>query len=433
MRTSPRVPPLLLAIAAWLAAAVAFPASARAGDETLCAQAIGRAEAAEGIPRGLLGAVALSESGRREARGAPFTPWPWTVNNAGDGRYFGSKAEALAWVGELRAQGRRNIDVGCMQVNLMHHPDAFAGVEAALDPRSNVAYGARFLAGLREATGSWARAVERYHTAEPVRGQAYRDRVYAHWDGLRLGRTAGMRQPSRAGALLAAWTDDDGPTRPRVLPTVFGNTRAVATAGGAGQGRPGRIATAAAPARRASAKTLAPTDTVRAAGRAGPVAVAGAAEVTRPAVPARFFPVVFGPRPVVAAASAPPRAGSRPGRPAPAVLGSTRSAPGFFSLQRTHPSTVARGPAPVRRPVPPREPGGKGAAAARAGGPELGLGPALGRIAFLTGGPVAATAGPPTGSGSRAAGDGAGPRPSPPPSAGQPAAGSPRTGRKGPA
>ena len=83
---------------------------------------------------------------------------------------FASKAEAIAHVERLKAAGERNIDVGCMQINLMHHPDAFASLDEAFEPTRNVAYGARFLGALEQETSSWERAVERYHTADPGRG-----------------------------------------------------------------------------------------------------------------------------------------------------------------------------------------------------------------------------------------------------------------------
>ena len=68
---------------------------------------------------------------------------------------------------ELRRDCHRNIDVGCVQVNLMHHPAAFADLGQAFDPSANVAYGAWLLATLRDATGSWERAVALYHSARP--------------------------------------------------------------------------------------------------------------------------------------------------------------------------------------------------------------------------------------------------------------------------
>ena len=129
----------------------------RAADSELCARAIERSEAAGALPAGLLTAVAASESGRYDRSRRGVAPWPWTVNNAGDGRYFPSKAEAIAHVERLKAAGERNIDVGCMQINLMHHPDAFSSLDDAFEPTRNVAYGARFprrAASRRPAPGS---------------------------------------------------------------------------------------------------------------------------------------------------------------------------------------------------------------------------------------------------------------------------------------
>ena len=173
----------ILVLLALLSGSPAAMASVGAGDADLCAEAIARNEAAGSLPAGLLTAVAVNESGRydRERRGV--APWPWTVNNAGDGRYFASKAEAIAHVRRLQAAGERNIDVGCMQINLMHHPGAFASLDEAFEPGRNVAYGARFLGDLRLETQSWERAVERYHTADPERGRAYREKVYERWAG----------------------------------------------------------------------------------------------------------------------------------------------------------------------------------------------------------------------------------------------------------
>jgi hypothetical protein len=160
-------------------------APAGAGDAALCATAIRAAEARSPVPAGLLAAVALSESGRYDPALRRAVPWPWTVNSQGEGRYFATRAEALAHVERLRREGRRNIDVGCMQVNLLHHPDAFATLDEAFDPTTNVAYGADFLTRLRQDSPSWARAVERYHTADAERGRAYRERVYDRWQDVR--------------------------------------------------------------------------------------------------------------------------------------------------------------------------------------------------------------------------------------------------------
>ncbi len=180
------------------------PAAGQTTDGDLCAAAIRAVERTSPLPQGLLGAVSFAEAGRRDPDRPRAVAWPWTVNNAGDGRYFATKREAIAHVEALRGQGKRNIDVGCMQINLMHHPDAFASLEAAFEPSTNVAYGAGFLEQLKQETGSWGRAIERYHTADPARGQAYRTRVFDRWQDVRLADATGAG--AKPASLLAAGT-----------------------------------------------------------------------------------------------------------------------------------------------------------------------------------------------------------------------------------
>ena len=148
---------------------------------TLCAQAIGRAEPAQGLPAHLLQAISKVESGRWSDRESAVFAWPWTVMAEGRGRYLPSKAAAIAEVEGLRARGVSNIDVGCMQINLRHHPDAFESLDEAFEPARNVAYAAALLLRLRADTRSWTRAIGRYHSATPVYGNRYRRKVQTAW------------------------------------------------------------------------------------------------------------------------------------------------------------------------------------------------------------------------------------------------------------
>ncbi|MFN9336226.1 MAG: lytic transglycosylase domain-containing protein [Alphaproteobacteria bacterium] len=148
----------------------------------LCATAIAAAERDAGMPAGLLGAIAKVETGRRAPDGS-VQPWPWSYNAAGDGRYAASNAEALQEVRALQARGVRSIDIGCMQVNLLHHPGAFPDLEAGFDPATNVAYAVRFLRELHTRTGDWHQAVALYHSATPERGLIYQQRVMAALSG----------------------------------------------------------------------------------------------------------------------------------------------------------------------------------------------------------------------------------------------------------
>ena len=156
---------------------------AAASDEAgACLGHISGTEKSEAIPQGLMKAIGFTESGRTTADGRRV-PWPWTVNAQGQGHYFETKKDAIAFVQELQAAGVRVIDVGCMQVNLYYHPNAFASLDAAFDPATNVAYAATFLNELKAETGDWGVATQYYHSRTPYLGQAYAGRVTLNASG----------------------------------------------------------------------------------------------------------------------------------------------------------------------------------------------------------------------------------------------------------
>ncbi len=146
-----------------------------------CARAITTAQRVRALPSGLLDAVAVVESGRRDARTGAVTPWPWTINVEGQGFFFASKAAAVTAVHELQAAGLHSIDVGCLQINLMYHPTAFTSLEQAFDPMANARYAASFLTVLYERSQDWSKAVADYHSQTPTIGASYKTKVLAHW------------------------------------------------------------------------------------------------------------------------------------------------------------------------------------------------------------------------------------------------------------
>ncbi|MGG5820591.1 lytic transglycosylase domain-containing protein [Falsiroseomonas sp. HW251] len=155
---------------------LAGPAQAQpANPWNACEQAIA-AESQVGLPPGLLLAIARVESGRARPGGG-VAPWPFAINAAGESRFAESREAAIAAVEGFRARGVTSVDVGCMQVNLLHHPGAFDSLDAAFDPARNVAYAARFLRDLQRRTGNWAEAIAQYHSGEPGRGLSYHARV----------------------------------------------------------------------------------------------------------------------------------------------------------------------------------------------------------------------------------------------------------------
>lgn len=151
----------------------------------LCEHATLHHETANGLPRALLTAVSLAESGRYDARTRQARAWPWTINAEGRGYYFKSKEEAVRATQRMLDSGMRSIDIGCMQVNLRYHPDAFASLEDGFDPMTNVAYGADFLKRLHAQTQSWPKAVAHYHSQTTARGGRYFARVIRIWENER--------------------------------------------------------------------------------------------------------------------------------------------------------------------------------------------------------------------------------------------------------
>ena len=157
--------------------------SAQAFDNawSLCRLETTRTERRMAIPRHLLTAISLAESGRRDDANGVNVAWPWTVTSGGQGRFFDSKAEALAEVEILMTQGVRNIDVGCMQVNLFYHADAFETLDEAFDPRANTTYAATYLKSMHAATGDWTDAAGYYHSTTPQRNGPYKEKVLTFW------------------------------------------------------------------------------------------------------------------------------------------------------------------------------------------------------------------------------------------------------------
>lgn len=144
-----------------------------------CQQAVLAAELSHAIPQGLLSAIAQVESGRRDPVTGQFAPWPWTVNADGDGEFFDSPAQAIQFV---RTSPAHDIDVGCMQISLLHHPNAFSSLQQAFDPMANAAYAADYLRQLYAQTSDWAAAAALYHSATPALAAEYRGKVMAAWN-----------------------------------------------------------------------------------------------------------------------------------------------------------------------------------------------------------------------------------------------------------
>lgn len=171
-------------VAFWLltgsVGAAPFPLNSAEYEET-CGIAVEKAEKVNRLPTRLLKAISLTETGRWHAKRQEIIAWPWTVYAEGRGRYLPNKAAAIEEVKTLKAKGVKNIDVGCMQVNLHFHPKAFESLEAAFDPSRNTKYAAELLASLRQRDRSWTKAIAYYHSKTKKFYIPYRQKVMKIW------------------------------------------------------------------------------------------------------------------------------------------------------------------------------------------------------------------------------------------------------------
>ncbi|WP_298224294.1 transglycosylase SLT domain-containing protein [Acidocella sp.] len=179
----------------------ASPALANIPSSASCAVAGRAAELADSLPANLLLSIGIVESGRANPFTGHSAPWPWTVNVDGNGKFFANKLDAEAFVRLAQASGARDIDVGCFQISLEHHPGAFASLSDAFDPATNAAYAALYLTHLKAQTGSWNTAIADYHSFLPDLGLPYQRQVLAAWK--RLGNVPPNLTTETAHAAVA--------------------------------------------------------------------------------------------------------------------------------------------------------------------------------------------------------------------------------------
>ena len=162
----------------------------------ICRNAAIKAADRNGVPRDVLIAITLVETGTR--RGGSYGAWPWTVNVAGEGFWFDSRAAALLKAQKALARGQPSFDVGCFQLNYRWHGEHFSSIDQMFEPGPSGDYAARFLKSLHAETGDWIKAAGFYHSRTPVHAKRYRNLVARAVRG--LGGTAPGGQTLTAAA-----------------------------------------------------------------------------------------------------------------------------------------------------------------------------------------------------------------------------------------
>lgn len=146
------------------------------------------------VPPEVLYAVALTESGQSARSGGEWRPWPWTLNVAGEGRYFASREQAWQVLEQALSESGASVDIGLMQVNWFYHRRALVSTWQALDPYHNLRVAAAILRDCHDIHDDWLRSAGCYHSPNHlVRAESYAQRVQRHLDRLRAG--PGRTQP----------------------------------------------------------------------------------------------------------------------------------------------------------------------------------------------------------------------------------------------
>lgn len=154
-------------------------------DRTICNELARQIEFDNGLPHNILKSIALVEAGRRDSDGL-LKPWPWALNHAGKSLFFDTKSDALLYLNNHISAKFKNIDVGCMQINVRWHKENFSSFDAMIDPQSNIQYAAKFLSNLKEVHGNWEDAIKHYHSSTPKLNVKYFAKVEKAW--LNIGR-----------------------------------------------------------------------------------------------------------------------------------------------------------------------------------------------------------------------------------------------------
>ncbi|MEM7056334.1 MAG: lytic transglycosylase domain-containing protein [Pseudomonadota bacterium] len=198
----------LLCLAFSLFMVVPAAAATDKANMALCRNAAIQAADRYGVPRAVMIAITLVET--RTKRSGVSGAWPWTVNVAGKGFWFDSRAAALIHAQRTLAKGKKSFDVGCFQLNYKWHGKHFNSIDHMFEPGPSGAYAARFVKDLHRETGDWIKASGLYHSRTPKHSKRYRKlvaRTIARMDGK-------VPQPTQ---VAAADQQADPVTRQRVF------------------------------------------------------------------------------------------------------------------------------------------------------------------------------------------------------------------------
>jgi hypothetical protein len=152
-----------------------------ANERFICDKIARQVEVERELPQNILTSISLVEAGRRYDDGK-VSAWPWSLNHAGKSLFFDTKLKAEEYLKGNINNTFKNIDVGCMQINVRWHREHFDSFEVMLDPKQNIEYAATFLTDLKQVHGSWKDAIKHYHSSTAKLNVKYYAKVQKVWN-----------------------------------------------------------------------------------------------------------------------------------------------------------------------------------------------------------------------------------------------------------
>lgn len=137
-----------------------------------------------GIPPSVLWTIATIESNAKLDIG--WYPWPWTLNVAGEGRYFPDRESACnSAINAIQKHGPYSVDIGFTQNNWgWNGVNYFSSPCDALDPVGNLQVAAKILKKCFDERGDWVEAAGCYHRpAGGAPAEKYKTAFAKRWSG----------------------------------------------------------------------------------------------------------------------------------------------------------------------------------------------------------------------------------------------------------
>lgn len=127
-----------------------------------CDRIVEQAAQRHNVPAGLMSAMSRALLAKTD-RPQMMPNSPWTISLGSNVVAYDSAAEMEAQLENLIMEGEEDLNLGCMQLNLIWHGDHFYSLQDMINPEHSAEYAASVLSDLHNEYGSWQRAIRIFH------------------------------------------------------------------------------------------------------------------------------------------------------------------------------------------------------------------------------------------------------------------------------